>query len=151
MIGYYLDLLALRGSAGLLGTLLPLLGFTAFNSVNSEFDAGRCVLGGSVGDGGGWDVLIAALGGTALSSYIQTKEHHHQSSHTCWMIRVNDEEALPETFSAFLCWISEPFLLLNPQKKKKQNSFLLKWNQQEQMVSKQSKLQLDSRLLQELK
>lgn len=50
---YYLDLLALWGSTGLLSALLPLLGFTTFNSVDSEFDAGGCVLGGSVGDGGG--------------------------------------------------------------------------------------------------
>lgn len=50
---YYLDLLALWGSTRLLSALLPLLGFTAFNSVDGEFDAGGCVLGGSVGDGGG--------------------------------------------------------------------------------------------------
>lgn len=64
----YLDLLALRGSAGLLGALLPLLGFTAFDSVDGELDAGGGVLGGGVGDGGGRHVLIAALRGTALSS-----------------------------------------------------------------------------------
>lgn len=49
----HFNFLALLCPSGLLRALLPLFGFASFHSVDSEFDAGWCMLGGSIGDGGG--------------------------------------------------------------------------------------------------
>lgn len=65
----HFNLLGLLCSTGLLCALLPLFGFAPFDSVDSEFDAGWCVLGGSIGDGGGWHLFITTLGCATLSSY----------------------------------------------------------------------------------
>lgn len=49
----HLDFFALWGSPGLLCALFPLFGFTSFDPVDSEFDAGGRVLGGGVRNGRG--------------------------------------------------------------------------------------------------
>lgn len=69
----YFYFFALWSSAGLLGALLPLFGFAPFYPIDSKFDAGRCMLGGSIGDGGGRYLFVTTLSGTALSSYKKKK------------------------------------------------------------------------------
>jgi len=74
----YLDFLALLRSTGLLCALLSLFGLAPFDPVDCEFDAGGCVLGGGVGDGGGRHLFVTTLGGTALASYKASTKQSRQ-------------------------------------------------------------------------